>query len=218
VAAIGPRAECGSGVYSSGGKAGRCSGRFAPSAIGQTAATARPTLQRGATAGLKLTGLTADNRSKAIALEDGLVMRPVSLLALTALLALAGLPSRLACADDAMTEAAPADNASGFGNVDLVDGALAGKLGVLRVGSDRTGTNLLSISATLKNATGHALTIEAQTLYKDADGNWIDGGRAGWLTLEIKPHGELRYRSASLSDDARDFLVRIRLSPSVAAE
>jgi hypothetical protein len=106
--------------------------------------------------------------------------------------------------------AAPADSEAGFDNVDVLDASLNSQLSVVRVGSQRTNMNLLSIFASLKNMTAHSLTIQAQTLYKDGDGNWLDGGKAGWLTLELKPHEELEYRSASLSEEAQDFLVRIR--------
>ena len=121
------------------------------------------------------------------------------------------VPARPALADEEMTAGAPADNESGFDNVDLLDGSLTGKLGVMRVGSDRSDENLLSILAALKNLTGHPLKLEAQTLYKDANGNWMNGGYAGWIPLELKPHGQLNYRSESLSVDAQNFLVRIRL-------
>jgi hypothetical protein len=107
------------------------------------------------------------------------------------------------------------DTDAGFDNVDVLGTALFGKLSVVRVGSQRTNTGLLAIFASLKNLTGHPLTIQAQTLYKDGDGNWIDGGKAGWLTLTLKPHGELEYRSASLSDEAQDFLVRLRVPPGL---
>jgi hypothetical protein len=103
------------------------------------------------------------------------------------------------------------DTEAGFDNVQVMDASLDGRVSVTRVGSDRTNTNLLSIFADLKNLTGHVLTIEAQTLYKDSDGNWIDGGHAGWVRLELKPHEEFEYRSASLSEAAEDFLVRVRL-------
>ena len=107
------------------------------------------------------------------------------------------------------------DSEAGFDNVDVLDAALNAKISVVRVGSQRTNTNLLSIFAGLKNLTGHPVTIQAQTLYKDGDGNWLDGGKAGWLTLQLKPHEELEYRSASLSDDAQDFLVRVRRPPGL---
>lgn len=136
-------------------------------------------------------------------------MRLPVVLALAALL-LAPLPANLACAAPADT-----DSEAGFDNVDVLDTALNGKLSVVRVGSQRTNTNLLSIFASLKNLTDHALTIQAQTLYKDGDGNWLDGGKAGWLTLQLKPHEELEYRSASLSDEAQDFLVRVRRPPGL---
>lgn len=99
---------------------------------------------------------------------------------------------------------------TGFDNVEVLDRSLDGKLSVVSVGSDRTKTNLLSIFVSLKNLTSSSLLIEAETLYKDGNGDWIEGGKASWLSLEIKPHGELEYRSASLSEEAQDFLVRIR--------
>jgi hypothetical protein len=99
---------------------------------------------------------------------------------------------------------------TGFDNVEVLDRSLDGRLSVVSVGSDRTKTNLLSIFATLKNLTSSSLLIEAETLYKDGNGDWMDGGKASWLSLEIKPHAELEYRSASLSEEAQDFLVRIR--------
>ncbi len=121
-------------------------------------------------------------------------------------------PVQTAAADDALVPGEPADTASGFDNVDLVDGSLTGKLGVVRVGSDRSDENLLSILAALKNLTDRTLKLEAQTLYKDASGNWMNGGRAGWIAVDLKPHGQFNYRSESLSVDASDFLVRIRLA------
>ena len=125
-----------------------------------------------------------------------------ALLGLVTLLLMAAGPGAHAHAD--------ADMEAGFDNVQLMDPGLDGRISITRVGSERTNTNLLSIFADLKNLTGHSLAVEAQTLYKDSDGNWIDGGRAGWVPLELKPHEEFEYRSASLSEGAEDFLVRIR--------
>jgi hypothetical protein len=104
----------------------------------------------------------------------------------------------------------------GFDNVEVIDPGLEGRLSVVSVGSDRTGTNLLSVFVTLKNLTSSSLMVEAETLYKDANGDWMDGGKAGWISLEIKPHEEFDYRSASLSDEAQDFLVRLRRPGSPA--
>ena len=129
--------------------------------------------------------------------------------------ALAALSVALLTPTHAAAAPADSDSEAGFDNVDVLDPSLNGQISVVRVGSQRTNTNLLSIFASLKNLTAHALTIQAQTLYKDADGNWLDGGKAGWLTLTLKSHEELEYRSASLSDEAQDFLVRIRTQPAL---
>ena len=129
-------------------------------------------------------------------------MRRLMLLGLVAALSFVPGPAPAAPAD--------ADSEAGFDNVQIVDPGLNGKISVTRVGSDRTNTNLLSIFADLKNLTSRSLSIEAQTLYKDGDGNWIDGGHAGWVPLTLRPHEEFEYRSASLSEEAQDFLVRIK--------
>jgi hypothetical protein len=133
---------------------------------------------------------------------------PILVCALTALV----WPLRMAAADDTVVAAEPADTASGFDNVDLLDDGLTGKLSVVLVNSDRSDENLLSILAALKNLTGRTLKLEAQTVYRDANGNWMNGGHAGWISLDLKPHGQLNYRSESLSVDAKDFLVRIRVA------
>jgi hypothetical protein len=134
---------------------------------------------------------------------------------LPVVLALAALSLAPLAAIHAPAAPADADSEAGFDNVDVLDASLNGKVSVVRVGSQHTNTGLLSIFASLKNLTGHAITIQAQTLYKDGDGNWLDGGKAGWVSITLKPHEELEYRSASLSDDAQDFLVRIRTQPAL---
>jgi hypothetical protein len=106
-----------------------------------------------------------------------------------------------------------ANTGSNFDNVEILGSSLQGKLTVLRVGSDRTSTNLLSIFAGLKNETARRLEIQVQTLYKDKSGNRLGDGQGSWISLTLKPHAELEYRSASLSEDAVDFLVRIRKIP-----
>ena len=99
---------------------------------------------------------------------------------------------------------------STFDNVEILSSSLQSKLTILRAGSDRTSTNLLSVFVGLKNDTPRRLEIQVATLYKDKSGNRLDNGQASWLSLTLKPHEELEYRSASLSEDAVDFLVHIR--------
>lgn len=101
-----------------------------------------------------------------------------------------------------------ADSGSGFDNLDIVDSSLKGKLAILRVGSEPTANNLLSVFAGLKNKTTHPLSIEVQTLYKDKVGSPLNDG--SWIPMTLKPHEETEYRSASISADAADFLIRIR--------
>ena len=104
-----------------------------------------------------------------------------------------------------------ADAGSGFDNVEIADASLNGKLTVLRVGSQPTPNNLLSVFAGLKNKTAHRLDLEVQTIYKDKEGNALNSG--SWIPMTLKPHEEQEYRSASISELATDFLVRVRRAP-----
>ena len=107
-----------------------------------------------------------------------------------------------------------ANTGSTFDNVEILPSDLNTKLSILRVGSDRTTNNLLSVFVGLKNKTAHRLAIEVQTLYKDKSSNSLNSGQASWIPITLKPHEESEYRSASISEDAVDFLVRIRSTPT----
>ncbi len=95
-----------------------------------------------------------------------------------------------------------------FDNLDVTDPTLKGKLEILRVGSEPTANNLLSVFAGMKNKTDQTLYLEVQTIYKDSTGNALNKG--SWVPLKLRAHEETEYRSASISSQAVDFLVRIR--------
>jgi len=118
--------------------------------------------------------------------------------------------SAILCANRASADDEAENTGSSFDNVEILSSSLQGKLSILRSGSDRTSTNLLSVFAGLKNETARRLEIQVQTIYKDKSGNRLGNGQGSWISLTLKPHEELEYRSASLSEDAVDFLVRIR--------
>jgi len=107
---------------------------------------------------------------------------------------------------------ANADEGSGagsaFDNIEIVDESLNGQVAILRVGSQPEENGLLTVFAGLKNATGHRLDLEVETIYKDQSGN--DLNAASWIPLTFKPHEEKSYRSASISSRAVDFLIRVR--------
>ncbi len=107
------------------------------------------------------------------------------------------------------------DAGSSFDNLDVVDAGLNGKLAVLRVGSQVAQNNLLTVFAGLKNKTGKRLALEVETIYKDKAGNALNAG--SWILVTLKPHEEREYRSASISEEAVDFLVRVRRAPTAAA-
>ena len=100
--------------------------------------------------------------------------------------------------------------ATAFDNVELVNSNLVGKLAILRVGSNRTEANLLSVFVGLKNKTEHVLQVEVQTIYKDTSGQALTEGAGNWIPMKLKPHEEAQYRSVAISEDATDFLVHIR--------
>jgi len=116
--------------------------------------------------------------------------------------------AQLASADNT---SANADSGSSFDNLDIVDPGLNGQLAVLRVGSEMSPNNLLSVFAGLKNKTAHRLTLNVETIYKDKAGNALNSG--SWIPLVLKAHEEKEYRSTSISEDAADFLIRVQRAP-----
>ena len=84
-------------------------------------------------------------------------------------------------------------------------------MAILRVGSEPTPTNLLGVFVGLRNKTSHRLELQIQTVYKDRSQNDLNAG--SWINLTLKPHEETEYHSASISDQAVDFMVRIRRAP-----
>jgi len=107
------------------------------------------------------------------------------------------------------------DAGSGFENLDVMDASLNGKMAILRVGSEPSANNLLSVFAGLKNKTTHRLALEVETIYKDKAGNALNAG--SWIAMTLKPHEEKEYRSASISEQAVDFLIRVRRAPIASA-
>jgi hypothetical protein len=109
------------------------------------------------------------------------------------------------------------DNDTSFDNLDVIDASLNGKLAIQRVGSEANAFGLLSVFAGLKNKTSHALNLQAETIYKDTEGNPVNAG--SWITLTLKPHEEKEYRSTSISVRfdpnvmEPNFLIRIRRAP-----
>jgi hypothetical protein len=107
------------------------------------------------------------------------------------------------------------DNDASFDNLDIIDASLNGKVAVQRVGSDVGDNKLLSVFAGLKNKTAHRLVLELETIYKDKDGNVLNGG--SWIPMTLKPHEEKEYHSASISLQSVDFFIRVRRAPSASS-
>jgi hypothetical protein len=114
----------------------------------------------------------------------------------------------------------PTDPDSTFDNIEIVDPNLKGRLTVLRVGSEPSPNNLLTVFAGLKNKTDNTLKLEVQTIYKDSMGNALNSG--SWIVLTLKPHEEKEYRSTSISEQFNanavnaPFLIRVRRAVSTA--
>jgi hypothetical protein len=102
------------------------------------------------------------------------------------------------------------DTSSAFDNLEFLSPTLKSKLAVVRVGSDRTDSNLLTVFAGVRNKSAKPLDIEVQTIYKDKAGTPLTDGKGGWIPLNLKPHQETQYRSMAISEDATDYVVRIR--------
>ncbi|HUB68443.1 MAG TPA: DUF1425 domain-containing protein [Candidatus Methylacidiphilales bacterium] len=110
----------------------------------------------------------------------------------------------------AQEDSAASGSNTGFDNVELVTPRLATRLAILRAGSDHTEDGLLTVFVGLKNKTARTLQIEVDTIYKDKSGQLLTEGKENWIPLKLKPYQEFQYRSVAISEDAADFLVRIR--------
>jgi hypothetical protein len=109
----------------------------------------------------------------------------------------------------------PPSIGSSFDDIEIVDDSLGSKLTILRIGSQPGSNNLLSVFATLRNTTARRLYLEVETVYKDKAGLPLND--ASWIPLTLQPHEEGTYRSSSISEQADDFLVRIRRARPTAA-
>ena len=101
-----------------------------------------------------------------------------------------------------------------FDNLEVDSPNLKSQLAVLRVGSERSDSNLLTVFTGLRNKSEHQLPIEVETVYKDKTDHPLSDGRASWIGITLKPHEETQYRSVAISEDATDFMVKIRRAPN----
>jgi hypothetical protein len=98
---------------------------------------------------------------------------------------------------------------STFDNIEIVDASLVGRIGITRVGSQPGENGLLAVFAGFKNKTEHPLYVEVETVYKDNAGKPLNS--ASWIPMPLKPHEERSYRSSAITDQATDYLIRIRI-------
>jgi hypothetical protein len=93
-------------------------------------------------------------------------------------------------------------------NIDIVDDVLKPKLDLVHVEAQRGRNNLLVVTLSLSNKTGRKVDLEMETVYKDKSGDELNTG--SWIPFTLQPHGDLNYRSSSISEAAVDFLIRVR--------
>jgi hypothetical protein len=142
-------------------------------------------------------------------------LKPAALIGLGALLLLSLAPG------DPSDDLAGPTNSGGtvgkddFNNLEIVDSSLEPKLEIVRVGSQLGANNLLGVFAGLKNKTGRRLDLELETIYKNKAGSELN--KRSWIRLSVAPHKETDYRSSAISEEAVDFLIRVRRAPSSAA-
>ena len=93
-------------------------------------------------------------------------------------------------------------------NLDIVDDVLKPKLDLTHIDAQRSRNNLLVVTLGVSNKTGHKVDLEVETVYRDKSGNELNTG--SWIPFTLQPHGDLNYRSSSISEAAVDFLIRVR--------
>jgi len=93
-------------------------------------------------------------------------------------------------------------------NLDIVDDVLKPKLDLTHIDAQRGRNNLLSVTLSMSNKTGHKIDLEIETIYKDKEGNALN--TSSWIGFTLKPHADQDYHSSSISEEAVDFLIRVR--------
>lgn len=147
-------------------------------------------------------------RSKARAGERRRAARSAAVLAAMLLLAACqwGAPSR------SLTDGETTHETE---SVVILDSSLSGglfmreKLTVEFEEGLRTGQNLLRVHVNLRNRTLAQLQIQVQTIFKDAEWNYI-GEKADWKLYRLKPGETLSYIVTSTTEKPERYTVRIR--------
>ena len=68
----------------------------------------------------------------------------------------------------------------------------------------------LEVYAELENRTGKNLVVQVQAQFKDAMGA-LFRDETNWKTIVMPPHSSTDYRMASMNDQAKDYIIRVKL-------
>lgn len=84
---------------------------------------------------------------------------------------------------------------------------------MISVDSQRAGYNpegRLVAEAIIRNNYGTSITIQAQTVFKDA-GGFSSGDETAWQTLILQPNAQAAYKAAALNVASAKYTIRIRM-------
>ena len=118
----------------------------------------------------------------------------------------------------------PSDNSSsssnddpqegpGFDGVAYIDKKLSSLITVEKVNNELSPMKLLTVYVDIRNKTRKPLELQVQTMYEDTSRNLVSSDNS-WIEFPLKPHELQEYCSVALSQNARSYLVRIRLEPA----
>ena len=91
----------------------------------------------------------------------------------------------------------------------LLDEGLQKWIAVDRIKTEHLEDRRLKVHANIRNMQGQAITVQAQTIYKDNDGFSI-GDDTAWQTLIFSPNETKTYESVSMKTSAVRYTIRIR--------
>ena len=87
---------------------------------------------------------------------------------------------------------------------------IAGKVRLVETRAIVLPDGRLEVYAELENRTGRNLVVQVQAQFKDAMGA-LSRDETNWKTIVMPPHSSTDYRMASMNDQAKDFVVRVKL-------
>jgi hypothetical protein len=84
-----------------------------------------------------------------------------------------------------------------------------GKVRLIETNANVLPDGRLEAYAEFENGTGSNLVLQVQTQFKDITGA-LSKDETNWQTIVMAPHSSTAYRAASMNNQAKDYIIRVK--------